>query len=478
MAEFSCKTQAEQKKAELKWEKVDLEFFVPDEIKDALDEYSSTSDTVQEYLDLAQQLLEAAKLFLLGQVNTALLALALILQQVKKFINEIRNTGVYAMYIIPEEGTGTFLSYEDIIPGYKKQVTAPRKPLEGTFNLNTDEQEYNPFDELYAYPDKSVKNPVDGIYTLDTETLFDHFINSFTDTADGDRPPFDENSFAGGAVIFAGSSGNILEIIQKFTRISKLFAILFDAKVYKDFYESMKKVYETNVKTPFNPEYGYGDGAPPNWQAIRPVRDFFKRNISTLDGGVVRSGVLDTVFIRLLAYIEGLENQVKAAMAIVELQVKFIEQKLKQIQELKNLIDEIAEFAKDVRDGVDALKTAEVAALVVNPKVGGLTDLKKAVKDETLENRPLSSHTFTTMISLVGGGTGIMLVLYLLGLSDELDWGVGDTSNLEEEQLKKDFGLLGPDTFTFPPTIPSPPDLFSLDDYLPDIGKIISSLLP
>ena len=446
----SCKTKEEQAKQVLSWEKVDLDFNLPDEFNDVLDEYQSTSDTVQEYLDLAQTLLDAAKLFLLGQANPILLAVALILSQVKTFINEIRNTGVYAMYIIPEEGVGEFVPFADLIPGFSEDQLVLGEKIKET----------------------------DGIYMLDTETILSKFISSFTDGEDGDRPPFGDDSFAGGTVLFAGTSGNIIEMLRKMSKVAKLFGLLFDSKQFKDLEKSMLAAIKAATDTPFSPDNAYGDGKSPNWQGIRPIRDFFITDVPIVDNGIIRTGLLDTPFIKILAYIEALENQVKAAVAIVELQVKFIEERLKQIQEIKDMIDEITEFARAVRDGTESLENFQVASLTVPPQTGGLSKLKKAIKDETLEGRPTNDLTMTTMVSLVGGGTGLSVLLYILGITDEIEYGVGDTSNLEEEQLKKDFSLYPPEGLDFPPNIPSPPDPFNLADYLPNVADIISGLLP
>jgi hypothetical protein len=95
---------------------------------------------------------------------------------------------------------------------------------------------------------------------------------------------------------------------------------------------------------------------------------------------------------------------------------------------------------EDLNTKLNRLGTFELNTLVIESQPGGLTEIKRAIMDDSIPNRPSQDLFYCSLISLVGTGTAFNFLMYTLGLSDSFTTGADDTA-FDSDELKERYNI-------------------------------------
>lgn len=404
---------------QLVWEKRKINYIFPREVKELLDNAQQAGEEVRDILTMAKIIAQLVKLFLLGEGDPLKIALIFLMDQFIELIEQVKYTGVYVFGIGPNyNAKGQYVRFGDILPGFEED----------------DER---------------------GFHMLSASRSIEFFVESFNNTG-ATTPPSSDGSYGGGLVIYAGMSGNVLEIMRKFMNICKLFGILFDHKPFLSIYKDLKDKLEIAR----NPGRKYTQkGKGPVWVG----KKIFKMWPGAWD-------VLED----LQAWAEGFKDSVVTAHKGILQLIDLIDEKIKIIEELIELINEILFFIITVRDMIDVIEGFRFSVMYVSPQPGGVAKLINAVQNENLPNGPWPSnipigyvldgegtsfdedfsesqriippdaepvyeveHQMSILASAIGAGTGLSLLMTVLGYDETVTWGVED--ELADDALQEKF---------------------------------------
>jgi len=80
------------------------------------------------------------------------------------------------------------------------------------------------------------------------------------------------------------------------------------------------------------------------------------------------------------------------------------------------------------------------ATLTVPVQTGGIEVIQRAVLDDSLENRPSQDLFYCILVGVVGTGTALSFLFYLLGLTNTFELGA-DNIILSEDELRERFKI-------------------------------------
>lgn len=153
---------------EFKWETKKIEVKPPQLLTDLIKTWRSFSDPLKSFFNTIKPVLQAAKVFLSQETNPILLALTFTLDELLKFISQLKNSSVHMMIIGPSSTTNNNTLSKEGDFRQKPAGSISYKDLFGGFS-----------------------NSDGSMWLLNTNTILDAYVDSFGDTGDLDRPPSD-----------------------------------------------------------------------------------------------------------------------------------------------------------------------------------------------------------------------------------------------------------------------------------------------
>lgn len=397
--------------ADPKWQTKTLSVALPPELQQLLDVYDEIADSINNILDISVDALNVISFLLTDIVNPLILALIFIAQQMLSLIQNLNATAVHIIGMYPSEATNShFIRYKDVLPGFSDTSTG-------------------------------------GFHVLNTDDLFRKYVDTFTDQGDTNRPPEGDNIVAGGLVIFAGAgtkeqiktAAALRRTFELFQNLANFYADLLNVEEFKKFAGVLNKFIDNidKAQTAADASTTISDtetkkSIAPDWKSRRVTK-----HIIPALGNALNS---------VEGIIQGFIDQAVGASTAVQNLIDYIEGKVKEIIEIQAELQDLRDFFNSLDLATLDLVTLNI--LVVEPQVGGINILKSSVLDVNLVGRPDRDLQFTALVSFVGAGSGVSLLLFLLGLTDSFELGVDDRIEFDEDSVRNAFGLPIPNSST------------------------------
>ena len=152
----------------IKWETKKIIVKSPQAFQDLFKTWKAFSSPLRKFFDTVRPVLKAARTFLSAERNPILAAMTFTLDEILKFISQLKNSGIHLIVIGPSEQTNNRTL---------SKLPASKKP---------------PGEISWAnlFPGLS-SDETRAFYLLNTDTILDAYVDSFADSQDLDRPPSD-----------------------------------------------------------------------------------------------------------------------------------------------------------------------------------------------------------------------------------------------------------------------------------------------
>ena len=191
--------------AVLNWSAFALDDLIPSELPEAAAALSGIMGGIIATLNFINGLLSTLKTLILDVSDPLVIVITGIRALVKDLLNDLAETGLYYLEILPTDPRINPKNYPEIFE-----------------KINWSEEIKN---MLFDYDGIDVFNSIKG----GSKAFFNKITLSFDDAADGRRPQFSSNATAG-CIIIAMDSGDIFKMIDLLTKLTKVLQLEFKAK--------------------------------------------------------------------------------------------------------------------------------------------------------------------------------------------------------------------------------------------------------
>lgn len=443
---------------------------------------NSSTDAMSAFgavLSTIKALATSVSMFISGFANPVLAALQFILDEIISVIRQIRNSGFHTITITGKTGIGKEYKLRDIWPGWdiaenlesgkylleleaaqedyqiareevrKEFIKGVKKSLprlDSLVKIQNEAQErllkvQRDQDKIRQTRNKAAN---ESIWLISAEDVIKEFLKSMSDSSDVNRPLFDEDNsvmldentmLMGGLVIIFGATGNIAEFILKYVSILNLFAKLLNTAEFVDQYNKFNKILESESKVPELKNRVDKTGKAPNWD-----KKILYSEIMPRFGDVLQK--LENVMV-------GYKRSLKTAEDAFDSVLTFLDEKISQIDEIVQEINEFLAWFEELKQLADPLHSINYHALYIEPQQGGLKELKKQVANSSDPLSPIYSGLQDhekiiecTLFSIVGTGPSMAMFAKILNFSvDFLSTMGGNPILTDTTKMKEKFGL-------------------------------------
>lgn len=251
----------------------------------------------------------------------------------------------------------------------------------------------------------------------------------------------EDNATSGAIVIFAGGmtadvlkQGTYIEdVINTFCDLSDMFLSLIDYDSLREWHEECTELAGKINKAKLAARRG-GVVQPvalknqpegKNWSAIK------------LTEAIPPMGTLLT---KIEGILLGLKNASTGASSALANLIKYIDNKIAEIEAINQEISDFIQFLDDLNEKLNKLGTFKLSTLIVDSQPGGVAEIKRAILDDSIPGRPSQDLFYCSLISIVGTGTAFSFFAFMLGLSNTFVTGADETA-FDEDELKTRFEL-------------------------------------
>jgi len=456
---------------------------LPADIEQLLDSFNTGTSKLIATTEIISDVLNVIKYFLVNDLNPIVTAISFLVDQIISFMNSIKNSGVYILIIYPshEMNSGTISLQELTNRPVDKNSSFPILSVQKAFELfdksfddkldsnrpntktnlygggftiflSTDEKLLE--DKKFAGMRTAMKTMVQFarflyaiIPTQQTKELLEYFDKNNSLLKEEEEKPKTvdssvakwwkkNSSYKKDAMVLGkyrtgdaeetisvgifqavndGISGYVDPKWRKNTSREKKDYII-DDNIFEGPDKTINWVFDKELSTKTN------KAPEPNWKTYR-LQDV--------------SSSLAEIFLNIENVLNSTKKGFETASQNSQLKmVAYLEDRLREMKIIKSNIEAFKAWV----DTLKALETTKMKRLVVEPQADGVNIFRRAMKNPGLENRPNPDSTVSAMVSVVGGGFLLSLLMVMLGLSEKLDYSV-DPIIYDSELFRDKFGL-------------------------------------